>query len=198
MADAIGVVLAGGRGRRIGGDKAVVELEGRALIHYVLEALHEVCDDVVVTAKRGTILPSLAGSADLWIEPDEPRHPLTGVAHALSLAAGRPILAVAVDLPLIDAATLRAIVGAGAEPGAAMVVAPLVHGRLQPLCALWLPRALDGLDAGVLAAGGRATEIAEELGVRAVDGLDPDAFYNVNAPEDLLGAAVLLRGASPR
>jgi molybdenum cofactor guanylyltransferase len=191
-AEAIGVVLAGGRGKRIGGDKAIVELEGRALIHYVLEALHEVCEDVVVTAKRGTILPSLAGAADLWIEPDEPQHPLAGVEHALQLAVGRPILAVAVDLPLIDATTLRAI--ATTDPGGgAAVVAPLVHGRLQPLCALWLPRALPGLRDAVRT-GARATATVEALGVRAIDGLDPTAFYNVNAPEDLLGAAALLAG----
>jgi molybdopterin-guanine dinucleotide biosynthesis protein A len=194
-AEAIGVVLAGGRGRRIGGDKAIVELEGRALIHYVLEALHEVCEDVVVTAKRGTILPPLAGAADLWIEPDEPQHPLCGVEHALRLAAGRPILAVAVDLPLIDAATLGAI--ATTDPDGAAVVAPLVHGRLQPLCALWLPRALPGLHDAVTS-GARATAVAEALGVRVLDGLDPTAFYNVNAPEDLLGAAALLTGESRR
>jgi molybdopterin-guanine dinucleotide biosynthesis protein A len=194
-AEAIGVVLAGGRGRRIGGDKAIVELEGRALIHYVLEALHEVCEDVVVTAKRETILPSLAGAADLWIEPDEPQHPLCGVEHALRLAAGRPILAVAVDLPLIDAATLSAI--ASTDPGGASVVAPLVHGRLQVLCALWTAPALPGLGEAVRS-GARATAVAEELGVRAIDGLDPTAFYNVNAPEDLLGAAALLTGESRR
>src|SRR5690242_2914518 len=111
----VGVVLAGGLGRRLGGDKAIVEIEGRPLIMYVIEALHEVCDDVAVVAKRGTILPPLGGVADLWIEPDEPQHPLTGVSHALRLALGRPILAVAVDLPLMDAATLRAI--ATTDPG---------------------------------------------------------------------------------
>src|SRR4051812_20681561 len=107
----VGAVLAGGAGRRIGGDKAIVELEGRALILYPLEALHGVCEDVVVVAKRDTMLPPLAGVADLWIEPDEPRHPLAGVAHALRLAMGRSVLAVAVDLPLVDAATPRAIGG---------------------------------------------------------------------------------------
>ena len=97
----VGVVLAGGRGRRIGGDKAIVELEGRPLVLYPLEALHEVCDDVAVVAKRDSLLPALAGVADLWVEPDEPRHPLAGVAHALHLAAGRSVLAVAVDLPFV-------------------------------------------------------------------------------------------------
>src|SRR5215213_10959902 len=93
----VGVVLAGGLGRRLGGDKAIVELEGRALVLYPLDALHEVCDDVAVVAKRDTLLPPLAGVADLWIEPDEPRHPLVGVAHALGLAVGRPVLVVPVD-----------------------------------------------------------------------------------------------------
>jgi molybdopterin-guanine dinucleotide biosynthesis protein A len=191
----VGVVLAGGRGRRMGGDKAIVELEGRALVHYPLEALHEVCDEVVVVAKRDTILPPLSGVADLWIEPDEPRHPLLGVGHALRLAASRSVLVVAVDLPLMDAATLRAIMEA--EPSApATVAVPRVHGRLQPLCALYTPAALPGLAS--FDADARATEVVEALGVREVEGLDETAFYNVNAPEDLLQASVLVRGASPR
>lgn len=190
----VGVVLAGGRGRRLGGDKAIVELEGRALVHYPLEALHSVCDEVAVVAKRDTILPPLGGVADLWIEPDEPRHPLVGVAHALRLAAGRPILVVAVDLPLMDAATLRAI--ADADVGEAAVAVPRVHGRLQPLCALYAPRALVGLASFDVDA--RATDVVAALGVHEVEGLDETAFFNVNAPEDVLQASVLVRGASPR
>jgi molybdopterin-guanine dinucleotide biosynthesis protein A len=187
----VGVVLAGGRGRRIGGDKAIVELEGRPLALYPLEALHEVCDEVAVVAKRDTLLPPLSGLADLWIEPDEPRHPLTGVAHALALAGGRPVLVVAVDLPLIDAATLRAI--AQTDPGEAAAVVPRVHGRLQPLCALYTPAALDGLSA--FDANARATDIVVSLGVREVEPADPMAFYNVNRPEDLLQASVLVKGS---
>jgi molybdopterin-guanine dinucleotide biosynthesis protein A len=190
----VGAVLAGGAGRRIGGDKAIVELEGRALILYPLEALHEVCEDVVVVAKRDTMLPPLAGVADLWIEPDEPRHPLAGVGHALRLAMGRSVLVVAVDLPLVDAATLRLL--AETDPGDAAVVAPRVHGRLQPLCALYTPRAAAGLAAFDPSA--RATDVVEALGVREVELPDPSALLNVNRPEDLLQASVLVRGGSPR
>ncbi|HEU4974776.1 MAG TPA: molybdenum cofactor guanylyltransferase [Baekduia sp.] len=194
----VGVVLAGGLGRRIGGDKAVVELEGRPLIRYVLETLHEVCDDVVVAAKRDTMLPSLQGQAALWIEPDQPRHPLAGVAHALQLAAGRAVLAVAVDLPLMDAATLRLLRDAEdpdpARPAA--VVVPRVHGRLQPLCALYRPSAQAGLDA--LLPDARATDVVEALGALVVEPPDPVAFLNVNRPEDLLQAAALVQGLSAR
>ncbi len=191
----VGVVLAGGLGRRLGGDKAIVELEGRPLLRYPLEALHELCDDVAVVAKRDTVLPPLAGAAELWIEPDEPRHPLAGVAHALRLAAGRSILVVAVDLPLMDAATLRLIAQTELRDDAAVVV-PRVHGRLQPLCALYTPGALSGLEA--FDPDARATDIVEGLGICEVLPPDPSAFYNVNRPEDLLQVSVLLKGASPR
>jgi molybdopterin-guanine dinucleotide biosynthesis protein A len=190
----VGVVLAGGLGRRLGGDKAIVELEGRPLALYAVEALHELCDDVVVVAKRDTVLPPLAGAAELWIEPDEPRHPLAGVAHALRMAAGRSILVVAVDLPLMDGATLRLI--AQADVRDAAVVVPRVHGRLEPLCALYTQRALSGLEDFDPEA--RATDVVEALGVCEVAPPDPSAFYNVNRPEDLLQVSVLLKGASPR
>ncbi len=195
-ASPVGVVLAGGRGRRLGGDKAIVELEGRALVHYPVTALREVCDDVAVVAKRDTLLPPMSGVADLWIEPDEPRHPLVGVAHALGLAVGRPVLVVAVDLPLVDAATLRTIAEAPLRPGET-VAAPRPYGRLQPLCALYTPEALAaGLDRFDPSA--RATAVVEALGVHVVDGVDEELFLNVNAPEDVLRASVSVRRASPR
>jgi molybdenum cofactor guanylyltransferase len=185
----VGVVLAGGDGRRIGGDKAIVELEGRPLVAYPVEALHEVCDDVAVVAKRDTVLPSLGGSADVWIEPDEPRHPLCGIVHALQLAGGRPVLVVAVDLPLVDAPTLRLLLDA-AMNGAPAVV-PRAHGRLQPFCALYTAAALPGLE--TFRPDERATDVVGRLGAIIVEPADETAFYNVNRPEDLLQVSALLR-----
>jgi molybdopterin-guanine dinucleotide biosynthesis protein A len=184
----IGVVLAGGDGRRIGGDKAIVELEGRALVLYPIEALHEICDDVAVVAKRDTVLPALGGIADVWIEPDEPRHPLCGIVHALQLASGRPVIVVAVDLPLVDVDTLRLL--AELDRGGAPAVVPRAHGRLQPFCALYTDAALPLLEC--FAPGERASDVVERLGALIVEPEDDTAFFNVNRPEDLLQASVLL------
>ena len=92
---AIGVVLAGGAGRRIGGDKATVELEGRPLLHYPLSVLRAVLDEVAVVAKQSTVLPGLDVEIAIWLEPEEPRHPLAGIVHALRCARGRPVVVVA-------------------------------------------------------------------------------------------------------
>lgn len=185
----VGAILAGGAGRRIGGDKAVVELANRPLLLYPLDALRAVTPEVAVVAKRETALPSLAGEANVWVEPDEPRHPLTGIVHALRLAAGRPVLVVAADMVLLDEHTLLTLLATPLEGAPAVV--PRVDGQIEPLCALYTAEALDALDG--FDPGARVTDAVLALGPRLVDFEDATPFINVNAPEDLLTAAVLLR-----
>ena len=190
----VGVVLAGGLGRRLGGDKAIVELEGRPLLLYPLEALHELCDDVVVVAKRDTMLPPLAGAAELWIEPDEPRHPLAR-RRPRAAAGGGPLDPGRGRRPAADGRRDAAPDRRRPIRADAAVVVPRVHGRLQPLCALYTPRALPGLEA--FDPGARATDVVEGLGICEVAPPDPSAFYNVNRPEDLLQVSVLAQGRAP-
>ncbi len=106
---ALVAVIAGGRGRRLGGEKALVELGGRTLISYPLQAAHGAELEALVVAKRDTTLPPV--HAPVLREPDQPRHPLCGVVAALQhvRAAGRsrrPVLVVACDMPFVSAALL--------------------------------------------------------------------------------------------
>lgn len=183
----VAVVLAGGHGRRMGGDKATVLLAGRPLIAYPLEVLGA-CgfDEVVVVAKQDTVLPALDPAPARWVEPTLPRHPLTGIVHALRTAAGRPVFACAADMPLLDAATVHRVCAA-AEP-ADLAVVPRAEGRLQPLCALYAPAALRALQHFELRP---LTALVEALHPRVVELEDPTPCFNVNAPEDLLRAGTL-------
>src|ERR1022692_1380995 len=117
--DPIGVILAGGAGRRIGGSKAVVELSGRPLISYPLEAMRAALGEVVIVAKPDTELPDLPRLA-VWIEPAAPRHPLVGIVYALGLAEGRPVLVCAGDLPFVTPEVVDELVRA--VPGDAPAV----------------------------------------------------------------------------
>ena len=186
----IGVVLAGGAGRRIGGDKAIVELEGRPLLHYPLNVLRAVLDDVAVVAKPSTVLPGLDADIAIWLEAEEPRHPLAGIVHALRCARGRPVVVVAGDMPFVT----RSLVASLARERArgAVAVVPRAAGRLQPLCARYDPRALTALAAGDFAAPLR--DVVAGLSPRIVEWPDDEPFFNVNHPEDILQAAALLDG----
>jgi molybdenum cofactor guanylyltransferase len=182
----LGVVLAGGAGRRIGGDKCTVELAGRPLVLYPIDALRQVCEQVVVVAKAETALPPLAGQAEVWIEPDEPHHPLAGVAHALRTASARSVLVLACDMPLVPQELLRALIKAASGAGAVARCGDIS----EPLCAAYTRKALPGLTQFEPSA--RAIDVVEQLGVAHVDWADADAVLSVNAPEDVIRAQALL------
>lgn len=186
----IGVVLAGGAGRRIGGGKAAVALCGEPLVHYPLRALQATLADVVVVAKAQTALPPLPGVA-VWREPDEPRHPLAGLVHALARAAPRAILACAGDLPLVGPELVGRIAHANADGAPAVV--PCAGGRLQPLLARYEPAALGPLAAALADSPVPSlTAAVQALAPRLVELEDELPFFNVNRPEDLPAAASLL------
>lgn len=201
--DPIGVVLAGGAGRRIGGAKALVELHGVPLVRYPLRALQAVLAEVVVVAKQGTALPPLPG-VPIWIEPAEPRHPLAGIVHALegAGAAGagdevaREILVSAGDLPFLAPELVERLVHADACGAPAVV--PRADGRLQPLLARYAPAAHAPLAAALRRDPlPSLTDAVAALDPHVLELDDAQPFFNVNLPEDLLTAAGLLDRGTP-
>ena len=173
----------------MGGDKALVELDGVPLLRYPLEVLRQVLGTVVVAAKADTRLPRLDGSTGLVLEPAEPRHPLVGVRAALQ-AVGSPVFCVPVDLPLIDEATVRTVLaGAAGNPMGAVAA---TEDGVHPLVGLFAPSALPGLVA--MGPDEPARAVVERLGLARVRVPRPEALLDVNAPEDLL----LLGGARGR
>ncbi|HET9198390.1 MAG TPA: NTP transferase domain-containing protein [Solirubrobacterales bacterium] len=96
---AVGAVLAGGRGRRLGGAKPTTELAGRPLVEYPLAAVEAAGLEPLVVAKAETDLPPL--DCRIALEPDSPRHPLHGILTALREAGGRPVVAVGCDMPFL-------------------------------------------------------------------------------------------------
>ena len=173
---ALVAVLAGGRGRRMGGAKPVAELGGGPLIARPVRAATAAGLAVVVVAKAATPLPPL--DVPVWQEPDEPTHPLLGIVTALERAE-RPVVAVGCDMPFVTA-DLLARLAAGPE------AAVSAGGQLAPFPARYEPAALPAL----------REALAREASVRAtLAALGPDTFEveerlvaSVNTPEELAAA----------
>jgi molybdopterin-guanine dinucleotide biosynthesis protein A len=202
---AIGAVLAGGRGSRLGGNKAEIELAGRPLISYPLAAIAAAGLEAVVVAKPGERQSPSRGSFRTYFvrkeprdevrvleEAAEPRHPLCGIVAALRM--GRPVVAVACDLPFVVPGLIELL----AEAPEPLVVSTL-DGRPQPLLARYEPSLLSDLEA--------ALEREEPL-ARTVESLGPHLLgedelarfgdprrllFNVNDRDDLREAEALLR-----
>jgi molybdenum cofactor guanylyltransferase len=183
----IGALLAGGDGGRLGpSSKPAALLGGRPLAAYPAAALAGVCERVAVLCKRGTLLPELPGT-ERWDEPDEPRHPLTGIVHALETAGG-PVLVCAADMPFVTADACRTLLGAG---GSSAAVVATASGTLQPTLALYAPAALDTLrDAPDGVALAQTVEALDPIRVA----LPPALVRSIDTPEELADAEALVAG----
>ena len=150
MREPIGVILAGGRGRRLGGAKALARA-GRPApdLSRPLAALQAALGEVAVVAKPESRLPPLAGVA-VWREPAEPHHPLVGIVHALACAHGRPVLVCAADMPFVTTEVLRALVAEPTPAGCARRGGDLAERGLQPLLGCYQPERAALLAAAAL------------------------------------------------
>ena len=125
------VVLTGGGGRRLGGlDKAGLIFRGERLLDRVIRAVRGAGRVVVVGPPRPTLQPVE------WIrEQPEGGGPAAAVQAGLELVEAPFVVALAVDLPLVDESFLYRLVGAANEEEAAVAVDD--EGRAQPLLACY-------------------------------------------------------------
>jgi molybdenum cofactor guanylyltransferase len=178
--DALAVVLAGGRSRRMGSPKALVELGGRPLLAWALAAAAEAGLEAVVVAKPGSALPPL--EVPVWAEPEQPSHPLAGLVAALERAAPRPIVALACDMPFVPPELIARLAALDA-------VAAVPPGEAFP--ARYASAALPTLRAG-LARQAPLRAVLAELRPAEVAAA-PEALLGVNDPAALGRAEARLR-----
>ena len=187
----IGVVLAGGAGKRMGVPKATIELGGVTLGERAVRTLRAAGLDVALVVKEGDPLPCL--DTEVWRESRAERHPLAGILEALERAAG-PVLVCACDMPFVAPDLVADL---AARPG---TVVPEAGGRLHPLLARYDPGAADAL-AAAYEARAPLHEAVREAGATIVPEPELARFgdparllFNVNSPADLARAEDLLRG----
>jgi len=184
----LGVVIAGGRSVRFGGEKAVASFAGRPMLLWAVDRLRRTCAEVAVNARPGTEAEALAREHGLTVLVDaagDPDGPLAGVKAGLTWAAGRGAASLAVspcDAPLLPDDLYTRLYEAAGE-GASM--AETAEGR-QPLCAVWPVTALPRLSAALAGGAHPPTwRMLEEIGAVKVLFDHPAAFANLNTREDL-------------
>ncbi len=189
MADIAGLILAGGRSRRFGTEKAVAELDDESLIERVLAVLARSCSPIAIAAPTASAAATLARTKGLEVIADSAgigEGPLAGLMAGLDWAAriGASRLASApCDTPFLPA-TLVERLAAAAGDGAGVARSP---SGLQSLCALW-PIARTRTALRATAVGGRhppVRRLLAELGAVEVAFSDEAGFANVNTREDL-------------
>jgi molybdenum cofactor guanylyltransferase/molybdopterin-guanine dinucleotide biosynthesis protein MobB len=190
-----GVILAGGRGRRLGGvDKGLVEIDGRPLAVHVLEALRPQVARVVINANRNRERYAALGCEVVADAIAGYYGPLAGIASAMEVAETPYLLTVPCDGPLLPTDLATRLHARLIAEDADLCVA---HdgGRLQPIFALLRCTLLPRLTAYVEGGGHKVEEWCHQQSLAVADFSDcASAFINVNTPAD---RAALERRVAP-
>ena len=184
--DITGLILAGGRGQRLGGvDKGLQLWRGTPLVDHALARLAPQVREVLVSANRNAADYATRGVRVLGDASDDFPGPLAGILAGLRAASTPWLAVVPCDSPRLPV-DLFARLAAGVGDAAGAVVQ---RGRLEPVCCLLSTGLADALERH-LAEGGRKVEgwVARHAVPVTFDRPDDaEAFANVNTPEDLAG-----------
>ena len=177
-------VLTGGASRRMGRDKALVEVDGAAMVRRVVAAVVGAgCSPLITVGGDAAALATVLADTEVTTVADRfpGEGPLGAILTALHHLAS-PAVIVATDLAWLDTATVERLLMHRERLDVDVVMAR--SDRAEHLCALWWPSAAPVLERR-FAAGERAIHRALD-GLRLVEVAVPaDAVRNVNAPTDL-------------
>jgi molybdenum cofactor guanylyltransferase len=185
------VILAGGESRRMGRDKAWIEVAGQPLIVRALATLRELnVEEIFISGRPGADYADLRCPVLLDLEPG--CGPVAGIERALQAMASPLLLVLAVDLAGMTSVFLRGLVE-HCQPLTGAV--PRLRGELEPLAAIYPVRchviARDCLANGRYAARDFADACLRERAVKlmSVGREDAQCFVNWNRPGDLPGVS---------
>jgi molybdenum cofactor guanylyltransferase len=193
-----GVVLAGGRGRRFGGDKLAARLGSATVLEHSVGTLATICDPVFVVGGTGSVGVPAPGR---WLADAVPAGcvggcgsatpgPLAGLVAGLEHARTTLVAVVAGDLPFPSTEVFTQL---AAQWDGEPAVIPRVGGVPQPLHAVWATTHRAAVRAAFDRGRRSPLSVAEVLGARFVDppqehaGLDDPPLWvsDVDRPEDL-------------
>jgi len=200
------LILAGGASRRMGRDKAWLEMDGAPMIAQVLNRLLPIAAEFVISTNSPDVFARLAHGLPVPLITAPDRYinagPLAGLHAGLSAIRTEWAFAVATDMPFVNPDVIRGMQALSAGHDA---VIPRItssghtNPEPEPLHALYHTRCLPSIEARLAAGERRLVSFLPDIDViyaedRAMRPLDPHylSFMNINTPDDWERALSLL------
>ncbi len=181
------VILAGGLGTRMGGDKGLQMLHGRALISWVLDSIARQSEEVLLSANGRHDVYAVFGCRVIADETADWAGPLAGLQAAMRGARNDWVMSVPCDTPFLPGDLVPRLYAVMDNSSAQAAVA-VVAGRRQPAIALYRRDVLPRLDAYLVAGGRKVNDWLNSLRLCEVEFANAGDFANINSQDDLARA----------
>ncbi|MFI4866471.1 MAG: NTP transferase domain-containing protein [Steroidobacterales bacterium] len=187
-----GLVLTGGRSRRMQRDKANLEYAGKSQLARAMELLTPLVTRCFVSVRTDQLEDPARAVYDTIADIKPNLGPIGGIHAALHAYPDRAWLILACDLPFLNRATLQYLIAHRASTRVASAYRSSFDGLPEPLCAIFEPRSLKIIEQSL--AGGQQCPRALLSGsdVELLDLPEPRALDNVNTGEEYAAATAAL------
>lgn len=197
MSSVTAIVLAGGKGDRLGRDKTLEPIGKDTMLQRVVDRLSLVCEDIVIVIAPGQRKPSLSTEARVAVDLYPGKGALGGIYTGLETSESFYNLVVACDMPFLNPSLLRYIIRV--SPGFDAVVPRDKEGRLEPLHALYSKNCLPPIYRQIQEDKLKIDGFIGQVKVRYVEEseigeIDPErlSFFNINTVDDLARARAII------
>ncbi len=175
-----GLILTGGKSKRMGGDKAEIEYHGKPQAVYLLEILERIGIPAFISCR--------AGDSDRWLPyrtiEDEASGfgPMAGIMAAFSQVPDSALLVLACDYPLLREQDIRWLI-AQRGPGRDVTAVSLKKGLGEPLLAIWEPRAYPVLAEAFALENYKMMDVLAKLDANLATPDETQFFKQANDPK---------------
>lgn len=192
----LGLVLAGGRSRRMGRDKALLRQNGESQLGCAVRLLQQQLQQVFVSARvEQSAEPERARFPQI-VDRYADLGPLAGILSAMDTEPQAAWLVVACDLPNLDTETIRQLLDERSPTQPFTAYRSSFDGMPEPLCAIYDPSSRRILDEFVTAGIHCPRKIMMRSDTRLLEARNPRALDNINTPDELSQHAALLQHAA--
>ena len=190
------VILAGGESRRMGQDKAFIQVGGIRLFDHVYDTCHDLFPEIIIVANQPQHFSEY--HTKIFMDEIPGAGSLGGLYTGLIKASNDHVFCVACDMPFLKPALISHLISKRSKYD---VVIPITRGKLEPLHAVYSKRCIGPIKKLLDKGEFKVTQFLPEVrvgycGEEEIKEIDPSfaSFINVNTKKDLLQIERMLKG----
>ncbi len=187
-----GLVLAGGKSRRMGSDKALLRQDGQTQLSLAVALLETQLERVFVSTTAAQADDAERSQFARIVDRYDDMGPVAGILSAMDSNAEVSWLVLACDLPKIDQATIAYLLENCSPDHPVTAYRSTYDNFPEPLCAIWRPGARKIIDRFVQHDMICPRKILIRSDTQLLTQPNPVALHNINTPEDLAGTGITL------
>jgi molybdenum cofactor guanylyltransferase len=183
-----GLILAGGHSKRMGRDKATLTFDGRTQLERAFGLVEHLVARAFVSVRGDQQADPLRARYPQVIDAPGIEGPIAGIRAAQQAHPQAAWLVLAIDLPLLDAATLQNLLARRDPTRLATAYRGSRDGLPEPLCAIYEPAAAVAVEAWLAAGRNCPRKFLIQSDTLLLEQPNPQSLDNVNTPADLAAA----------